>query len=102
MVYILVRHKVRDYEKFRKVFFGNFKKVKNNGSQHSYIFRNKNDLNEVWVLVKWKSLESFKKFSESPKIPKDSQKLGTVIGTPEGWFFENVEEFSGKEARFLE
>ena len=32
MAYILVKHKVKDYEQFKKVFFENFKAVKNNGS----------------------------------------------------------------------
>ena len=52
MVYILVKHKIKDYNKFRKIFFGNFRKVPNNGSQGGFIFRNKDDLNEVFVLVK--------------------------------------------------
>lgn len=93
MVYILVRHKIKDYKKFRKVFFGNFKKVKNNGSQGGFIFRNKDNRNEVFVLVKWKSIESFKKFAASPKIPKDTMKKATLIGKPEGWLFEEAEKF---------
>ena len=92
MVYILVRHKVRDYKQFRKVFLNNLKKVKNNGSQHGYIFRNRDNPNEVFILVKWKSMESFNKFAKSPKIPKDAPKQATVIGKIDGWFFEKVEK----------
>ena len=93
MVYILVRHKIKDFKKFRKIFYNNFKLVPNNGSQGGFVFRNKADKNEVFVLVKWDSLENFQKFAKSPKIPKNVQKKATVIGNPEGWFFEDAEEF---------
>ena len=119
MPYILVRHKVKDYEQFRKVFFKNFKEVKDNDSQRGHIFRNKVDPNEVFVLVKWNNLDNFKtfystilgmvvnkwnkmcskvggqtfdKFSESS--PKESKEKAGIIGESEGWFFEEVEEFS--------
>ena len=95
MAYILVRHKVRDFKKFRKVFFDNFRKVKNNGSQGGFIFRNKVNKNEVFILVKWNSLRNFQKFAKSPKIPKDPQKRATVIGKIDEWFFEDAEKFDG-------
>ena len=93
MVYILVRHKVRDYGKFRKVFFDNLERVKNNGSQNGFIFRSKDNLNEVFILVRWNSLKNFKKFANSPKIPKNPQKRATVHGKIDGWFFEKAEIF---------
>ena len=92
MVYILVRHKVRNYNKFRKVFFDNLRRVKNNGSQNGFIFRNKDNLNEVFILVKWNSLKKFRKFASSQNIPKNPQKRATVHGKIDGWFFEKVEK----------
>ncbi len=93
MVYILVRHQVKDFVKFRKEFLNNLKLVPKNGSQGGFIFRNKENRNEVFVLIKWDSLENFHKFSNHPNIPKDVREKATVIGTPEGFFFEDVEEF---------
>ena len=93
MAYILVRHKVKDYGKWRKVFYGHLKEVKNNGSQGGFIFRNKNNLNEIFVLMKWDSLANFKKFSQS-KRSEEAKEKGGLVGEPEGWLFEDVEEVS--------
>ena len=93
MVHILVRHKVKDYGKFRRAFYGHLKEVRNNGSQGGFIFRNKNDPNEIFVLMKWDSLDNFKKFSES-KSSKEAKDKGGLVGEPEGWLFEDVEEVS--------
>ena len=91
MAYVLVRHKVKDYKQWRKAFYGHLKEVKDNGSQGGFIFRNKNDTNEVFVLMKWDSLDNFKKFSKS-KRSEEAKKKGGLVGKPEGWLFEEVEE----------
>ena len=91
MVYILVKHRVKDFKKFRKAFFGNFKRVPKNGSKGGFIFRSKDD---VFVLVKWHSLKNFQKFANSPKIPKDNLMKASVVGKPEGWIFEQFEKFN--------
>lgn len=89
-MYILVKHTVKDYSKFRKAFFGNFKRVKNNGSRGGFVLRNGK---EVWVLVKWKNLASFQRFAKSPEILKDTLKKATIIGKPKGWIFKQAEKF---------
>ena len=92
MVYLLVKHKIKDYSKFKKAFLNNLDVVKDNGSNGGYIMRNNNDKNEVFVLVKWKDMDSFKKFSESKDPKLKSLEEGTVSNV-EAWFFDDVEEF---------
>ena len=92
MVHLIVKHKVKNYEQFRKTFIENLKSQKNNGSLGGKILRSKSDKNEVWVVIEWDSLENFKKFAGASN-PEESKKKGTVIGEPEGWVFEDAEEF---------
>ena len=90
MVWIVVKHKVKDYKQFRSAFFDNLKLVKNNGFQEGKIFKSTQDPNEVWVFIKWESRKSFEKFAA--QTPKDSLESGGIIGQPEGFFLDEIEE----------
>ena len=90
MAYLLVRHKVKDYNIWKKAFYDHLSEEKPNGSQGGYIFRNKDDRNEVFVLMRWDSHSNFKKFSES-KSSMDAKNKGGLVGDPQGWLFEEFE-----------
>ncbi|MEK6947745.1 MAG: antibiotic biosynthesis monooxygenase [Nanoarchaeota archaeon] len=92
MVYLLVKHKIKDYNKFKKAFHNNLNVVQDNGSQGGYIMRNRDDKNEVFVLLRWKDMDSFKKFSES-KDPNLKSPEESTVSNVEAWFFDDVEEF---------
>ena len=94
MIHLLVRHKVKDYDTWRKAFYEHLRGTKNNGSRGGYIFRNKDEQNEVFVLMKWDSTDNFKKFSES-KSSDEAKEKGGLVGKPEGWIFEDFEEVTG-------
>ncbi len=66
---------------------------KQNGSQGRYIFINKDEKNEIFVLMKWGNLNNFKKFSQSVD-PKKAKESGGVLYEPKVWFFEDAEEVS--------
>ncbi len=81
MVHILVRHKVKDYDQWRKVFYEHLLASKPNGSQGGYIFRNKHEKNEVFVLMKWDHMDNFKKFSQSidPKKTREKERISPTF-----------------------
>lgn len=64
MVYLLVRHKNKDYEKWKTVFDGHGATRKTSGSKGGRIFRNADNPNEMVIIFEWDSLERARKFAQ--------------------------------------
>ena len=95
MPYMLVRHKVDDYAKWKPVFddHGDFRKA--NGEKSYQIFRPKGDPNDepnnLIILFEWDSLDNAKKFAQSESLWEAMKKAG-VIGQPHIHFLEEIEK----------
>jgi heme-degrading monooxygenase HmoA len=91
MPYILVRHKVKDYAKWKPVFDGHtFRKT--SGSQGGQLFRTAGDPNELVVLMKWDSLDKAQAFAQSDSLRETMEKAG-VADHPDVYFLEEIESF---------
>lgn len=90
MVYVLVEHKVKDYEKWKPVFdeHGTFRKA--GGGKESNLFRNIDDPNETVIIFEWDTIENARKFFESENLKNIMQKAG-VVNKPAIFFLEEVE-----------
>jgi hypothetical protein len=57
MPYMLVRHKVEDYEKWKPVFDDHQATRKESGGKGGLLFRNADNPNETLILLEWPDLE---------------------------------------------
>lgn len=90
MAYLLVRHKDKDYEKWKKVFDEHSATRKTSGSKGGRLFRNADNSDETVVIFEWDNLENAKKFARSEDLKKTMQQAG-VIDKPDVYFLEEIE-----------
>jgi len=91
MIYLLVHHKVEDYEKWKSVYTEHEASRKAAGSQGARLLRNLNDGNELVVITTWPDVEQAQAFASSPDLRAAMQRAG-VLGAPEVLFLEEVEQ----------
>lgn len=88
--YVLIRHKVKDYDKWKRVFDENLAFRKAGGEKGGRLFRNKDDPSETIIIFKWDTIENARKFTESEDLKIAMQKAG-VAEKPDIYFLEEVE-----------
>ena len=93
MVYLLIRSKVKDFDKWKPIFDKHANVRKAEGSQGGRLFRNADDLNEPFIIFKWDTIENARKFSESEELRKRMQEAG-VVDKPDIYFLEETEQFA--------
>jgi heme-degrading monooxygenase HmoA len=91
MPYLLVRHKVEDYERWKPVFDHDHGATrKRSGSKGGWILRNAFDPNELVILLEWDSSENARHFLNADETRKAMQQAG-VTDEPDVYFLEEVE-----------
>lgn len=90
MPYLLIRHKVEDYAKWKPVFDDHSNARKAAGSKGGYLFRNANDGNEVMIVLEVEDLERCRQFVESDDLKETMQKSG-VADIPDVYYLEEVD-----------
>jgi heme-degrading monooxygenase HmoA len=90
MPYLLVRHKVADYDKWKPFFDQHGTTRQRSGSQGGQLLRNADDPNELIILFQWGTLEKARQFSQSNDLREIMQQAG-VIDQPDIYFLEAVE-----------
>ena len=93
MAYLLVRHKVNDFAKWKSGFDAHGSTRKKSGSNGGHLFRNAEDPNEVIILFRWDNLENARKFTDSEDLKQVMEKVG-VIDKPDIYFLDEVEKLS--------
>ena len=68
MTYVLVIHRVEDYDKWKPLYDEDGATRKAKGSKGAQLLRNTNDPNHLVVMTEWDDLESAKNFVESEDI----------------------------------
>ena len=87
MAQLLIKHKVKDYAAWKKVFDG-FIETRRAGGEKSYkIMHPENDGNDLLAIFEWDNLENAKKFAGSSQLKQTMGNAG-VIGQPEVYFLE--------------
>ena len=89
MPYLLVRHKVEDYERWKPVFDHGATR-KRSGSKGGWILRNAFDPNELVILLEWDSSENARRFLNADETREAMQRAG-VTDEPDVYFLEEVE-----------
>lgn len=91
MAYLLERHKVEDYDRWRALFDEDADNRAEVGSRGARIFRDADDPTEVVVLFEWESTESARERVASGALSKKLDEAG-VAGGVEGTEFYFLEE----------
>ena len=91
MPYLLVRHRVEDYERWRPVFDHDHGAARERwGSKGGRLLRNADDPNELVVLLKWDSLDNARRFADADDLREAMQRAG-VADQPDVYFLEEVD-----------
>ena len=93
MPYVLVRHKVADYAKFKSIFDEHGAVRKASGFKGHHLFRNADDPNELVILLEGDDLEKARQFGQSEDLRQSMQQAG-VIDQPDMYFLDEVERVS--------
>ena len=93
MAQLIIRHKVKDYAKWKPLFDEHGAKRKAGGSKGGRLFRSEKDPNEVVILFEWEDLGKAHKFTESEELRQTMERAG-VVGKPELYFLEDIGKFN--------
>jgi heme-degrading monooxygenase HmoA len=92
MPYLLVRHKVEDYDSWKPVFDHDHGATREQwGSKGGRILRNAEDPNELVILLEWDSLENARQFAIADDLREAMQRAG-VADQPDIYFLEEIEQ----------
>ena len=93
MPYLIVRHKVKDYAKWKPAFDEHGATRKANGSKGGRLYRSAGDPNELVVLFEWEDLGKAQQFAQSADLRETMERAG-VADQPDLYFLEEIESFS--------
>jgi heme-degrading monooxygenase HmoA len=91
MAFLIVHHKLEDYDKWKAVFDEHATSRKEFGSRGARVFRSGDDANEVVAIFEWDSLDAAHKFAESSGLRDAMQRAG-VMSRPDLFFIEEVDQ----------
>lgn len=86
---MLVQHKVKDYQEWKKVYDSALDLRKSNGEISDNIYRDASDPNSLTIIFRWDTLENAQKYSQSPELKEAMQKAG-VEGPPKISFLKEA------------
>ena len=86
---LIVRHKVKDYAKWRPFFDGDVPKQKAAGLTHPRVLRSADDKNELVVMFDYMDTKKAKEFAASADLKETMMKAG-VADQPTVYFLESV------------
>ncbi len=89
MNYLIVKHRVEDFDNWHEVFHSNEHMLAESGFGKMEILRGAFEPNLVVVMLEVKDIAKAKAFT-SAQGAVDSANLGGVIGTPEGFWLGEI------------
>ena len=89
MAYLMVRHKVADFAKWKPVFDSHHPTREAAGLKDVHVWRNVDDPNEVITLFDVSDMAKAKEFASSSDL-KAKMQSGGVIGAPNVTFLSNA------------
>ncbi len=92
MSYVMVKHKVADYARWKPIFDADGANRQAAGSKGGQLFRSADDPNEVVMLFEW-DLEKARQFSQREELRAKMQEAG-VLGPPEISSRKEIEQLS--------
>jgi hypothetical protein len=78
MRYMLVRHKVKDFAQWKRVFDSHAAAQRKAGLTVEHVLRNMDDPSEVFLLFEMENVEKAKSFVTSPDVPGAQEASGVA------------------------
>jgi heme-degrading monooxygenase HmoA len=93
MPFVLIRHKIANYIKWKRAVraFKTFRKA--SGEKSFYVVRSSKNPNDVTVFCAWDTVARMQKFMKSADLRKAMKEAG-VVSKPEVQFFSKMEDLS--------
>lgn len=92
MAYVIVKHKVANYARWKPIFDADGAHRQAGGSKGGQLFRSADDPNEVVMLLEW-DLEQARQFRQGEALGAQLQAIG-VLGPPDFYFLEEIEQLA--------
>ena len=89
MVYVIIKHKLEDYDKWKSLFDSDIDNRKAGGQVSQQVFKNQKDPSETVLLFEWESAEKLNAFMESDHL-KEKMKEAGVISQPDVMLLDEV------------
>lgn len=93
MPYLLIHHKVENFNKWKPKFDEHGEKRRAAGSKNYQIFHSADDANNLVLLFEWDNMENARAFAESDDLKQKMKEAG-VIGEPDIYFLNEGEHSS--------
>jgi hypothetical protein len=90
MAFLLVRHKVADFNKWLPFFEKDKEARKPLGSKGGMLLRNTANPNEIIFVDEWDNIENAQKFASDPRLA-DLMHTAGVVDKPDIYFMEEFE-----------
>ncbi len=90
MPYLLIRHTVQDYGKWKPVFDEHDATRRASGCKSTRLFRSAENPNETTILFEWDSLDNARRFVQSQDLRETMRRAG-VVGEPEVRYLNDVD-----------
>jgi hypothetical protein len=91
MPFVLVRHKIEDYERWKRVFDENIPPRQEFGFKEGQILRNTDNPHELFVLFEIEDEQKVRAFFELRRFGEEVRKAG-VTDQPDVYFLETLVE----------
>jgi heme-degrading monooxygenase HmoA len=82
VAYVLIEHRVRDFETFRKVYVDDAERRERLGSQGGVVFRVADDPDNVIVMLQWDTVEHARDFAGSLELEQAMEWSTSNVATP--------------------
>lgn len=93
MSYVMLRHKVANYAKWKRAVQSHKKWRHSSGERCLYVCRSLKNPDDLLVWCEWDTVARMKKFIKSPALRKAMKGAG-VIGKPEVSLYGKMEDLS--------
>lgn len=93
MTHLLIRHKVHDFDRWKKHFDAHAAERTKHGCLGGTLYRTISDPNDVAIVFAWTDAKGAREFVESAGLRQAMREAG-VINPPELRFLDAVEDFS--------
>ena len=82
MAYVLIEHKVGDYETFKKVYVDDAERRQRLGSLGGHVYRTSDDPGNVIIMLEWDTIENAREFAGSLELEQAMEWSTSNVATP--------------------
>ena len=82
MAYVLIEHRVGDFETFREVYLDDAERRERLGCKGGLVFRVADDPNEIIVMLEWETVEGARDFAGSLELEQAMEWSTSNVATP--------------------